>query len=81
MKKQSKKILSKETAIALKAELSKYSDTFNVSETQELVQEVVESVAENVLKEWINSNIDRVVKKSIKEKLNTIAKRKTSVKK
>ena len=81
MKKQSKKILSKETAIALKAELSKYSDTFNVSETQELVQEVVESVAENVLKEWINSNMDRVVKKSIKEKLNTIAKRKTSVKK
>jgi len=81
MKKQSKKILSKETAIALKAELSKYSDTFNVSETQELVQEVVESVAENVLKEWINSNMDRVVKKSIKEELNTIAKRKTSIKK
>ena len=51
MKKQSKKILSKETAIALKAELSKYSDTFNVSETHELVQEVVESVAENVLKD------------------------------
>jgi cell pole-organizing protein PopZ len=81
MKKQSKIILSKKTAIALKAELSKYSDTFNVSETQELVQEVVERVAENVLKEWINSNMDRVVRKSIKEELTTIAKKKTSVKK
>ena len=33
MKKQSKEILSKKTATALKAELSKYSDIFNVTET------------------------------------------------
>ena len=81
MKKQSKEILSKETAIALKAELSKYSDTFNTEETQKLVQEVVASVSENVLKEWLNTNMDRVVKKAIKEKLENIAKKKTSAKK
>ena len=67
MKKQSKEILSNKTATALKAELSKYSDIFNVKETQELVQEVVSSVTEKTLTDWINTNMDSVVKKSVKE--------------
>ena len=74
MKKQSKEILSKKTATALKAELSKYSDIFNVKETQELVQEVVSSVTEKTLTDWINTNMDSVVKKSVKEELAKIAK-------
>jgi|TARA_B110000467_G_scaffold10062_1_gene8619 cell pole-organizing protein PopZ len=81
MKKQSKEILSKKTATALKAELSKYSDIFNVKETQELVQEVVSSVTEKTLTDWINTNMDSVVKKSVKEELAKIAKNKTSAKK
>ena len=81
MKKKSKEILSKETAIALKAELSKYSDTFNVEETQELVQEVVANVAESSLKEWLDTNMDSVLKKAINEKLASIAKKKISAKK
>ena len=81
MKKQSKEILSKKTAIALKAELSKYADTFNIEETQELVQEVVTGLTENALKEWLNTNIDRVVKKSVKEELAKIVKKKTLAKK
>jgi cell pole-organizing protein PopZ len=81
MKKKSKEILSKKTAIALKAELSRYSDTFNLAETQELVQEVVTDLADNALKEWLNANLDRVVKKSVKEELAKIVKKKTSTKK
>ena len=81
MKKQSKEILSKKTAFALKAEFSKYVDTFNVVETQELVQEVVTGLTENALKEWLNTNMDRVVKKSVKEELAKIVKKKTSAKK
>ena len=81
MKKQSKEILSKKTTILLKAELSKYADTFNITETQELVQEVVADVTENALKEWLNTNMDRVVKKSVKEELAKIVKKKTSAKK
>lgn len=81
MKKQSKEMLSMKTATALKAELSKYSDIFNVKETQELVQEVVLSVTEKALTDWINTNIDSVVKKSVKEELAKIAKNKTSAKK
>jgi cell pole-organizing protein PopZ len=80
MKKQSKEILSKKTAIALKAEFSKYVDTFNVVETQELVQEVVTEVTENALKDWLNANMDRVVKKSVKEELAKIVKKKISAK-
>jgi len=75
MKKKSKEILSKKTATALKAELSKFSDTFNVSETQELVQEVVTDLTENALNEWLNNNMDRVVKKSVKEELAKIVKK------
>ena len=81
MKKQSKEILSKKTATALKAELSKYYDIFNVTETQELVQEVVSSVTEKTLTDWINTNMDRVVKKSVKEELAKIAQNKDSAKK
>ena len=81
MKKQSKEILSKKTAIELKAELSKYSDTFNVAETQKIVHEVVTDVVENTLKEWLNANMVRVVKESVKEELAKIVKKKTSAKK
>ena len=81
MKKKSKEILSKDTAIALKAEISKYSDTFNVSETQKLIEETVNVVTENLLKEWLNVNMNKVVKNAIKEELANLAKKKTSSKK
>ena len=70
MKKKSTNILSNKSAAAIKAELAKYSETFNVKETQKLVEEVVKKVTEDLLKEWINANIDEVVKKSVKEELN-----------
>ena len=81
MKKKSKEILSKDTAIALKAEISKYSDTFDVSETQKLIEETVNVVTENLLKEWLNVNMNKVVKSAIKEELANLAKKKTSSKK
>lgn len=81
MKKISKTILSKEAAVALKAEISKYSDTFNVLETQKMVEEVVTTVTENLIKEWLNNNIDKVVKASIKEELANIAKKNLTKKK
>ena len=76
MNKKSTKILSDKSAAAIKAELAKYSETFNVKETQKIVEEVVKKVTEDALKEWINANIDKVVKQSIKEKLESIAKKK-----
>ena len=79
--KKSKEILSKDTAIALKAEISKYSDTFDVSETQKLIEETVNIVTENLLKEWLNVNMDKIVKNAIKEELANLAKKKTSSKK
>jgi len=81
MNKKSKEILSKDTAIALKAEISKYSDIFDVSETQKLIEETVNIVTENLLKEWLNVNMDKIVKNAIKEELANLAKKKTSAKK
>ena len=76
MNKKSTKILSDKSAAAIKAELAKYSETFNVKETQKIVEEVVKKVTKDALKEWINANIDKVVKQSIKEELENIAKKK-----
>tara|TARA_B000000475_G_scaffold258919_1_gene241392 strand:- start:984 stop:1217 length:234 start_codon:yes stop_codon:yes gene_type:complete len=76
MNKKTTKILSNKSAAAIKAELAKYSETFNVKETQKIVEEVVKKVTEDALKEWINTNIDKVVKQSIKEELENIAKKK-----
>ena len=81
MNKKSKEILSKDTTIALKAEISKYSDIFDVSETQKLIEETVNIVTENLLKEWLNVNMNKVVKNAIKEELANLAKKKTSSKK
>jgi cell pole-organizing protein PopZ len=76
MNKKSEKIVSNKSAAAIKAELSKYSEIFNVKETQKIVEEVVKKVTESLLKDWINANIDKVVKQSIKEELKNIAKKK-----
>ena len=76
MNKKTTKILSNKSAAAIKAELAKYSETFNVKETQKIVEEVVKKVTEDALKKWINANIDKVVKQSIKEELENIAKKK-----
>ena len=81
MNKKSKEILSKDTAIALKAEISKYSDIFDVSETQKLIEETVNIVTENLLKEWLNVNMNKVVKNAVKEELANLAKKKTLSKK
>ncbi len=79
MNKKSKEILSKDTAIALKAEISKYSDTFDVSETQKLIEETVNIVTENLLKEWLNVNMNKVVKNAVKEELANLAKKKNFI--
>ena len=79
MNKKSKEILSKGTAIALKAEISKYSDIFDVSETQKLIEETVNIVTENLLKEWLNVNMNKVVKNAVKEELANLAKKKNFI--
>ena len=76
MNKKTTKILSNKSAAAIKAELAKYSETFNVKETQKIFEEVVKKATEDALKKWINANIDKVVKQSIKEELENIAKKK-----
>ena len=57
MQKNPNNILSKETAISLKAEIKKYSDTFNVRETQKYIKEVVTEVSNNFIKLWLDKNI------------------------
>ena len=75
MQKNPNNILSKETAISLKAEIKKYSDTFNVKETQKYIKEVVTEVSNNFIKLWLDKNISEVVKEAVKEELENIAKK------
>jgi len=74
-KKNPNNILSKETAISLKAEIKKYSDTFNVKETQKYIKEVVAEVSNDFIKLWLDKNISEVVKDAVKEELENIAKK------
>ena len=67
MNKKTTKILSNKSAAAIKAELAKYTETFNVKETQKIVEQVVKKVTENLLKDWIKNNIDQIVKEAEKE--------------
>ncbi len=76
MVKKKNEILSRETAVALKAEIKQYSETFNVSDTQKIVQEVVAEVSNDLLQKWINENMDKVVKSAVKEELQNIANKK-----
>ena len=76
MRKKNNNILSKETAIALRAEITKYSDTFKVDETQKYIREVVKEISDDVLKKWLNENMDKLAKEAIKEALVSIAQKK-----
>ena len=75
MAKNNKEILTKETAVAVKAELAKYADTFDVEETQKLVKEIVSNTVNEILNKWLNKNIDRVLKEVLREELEKIVKR------
>ena len=75
MSNKTNNVLSKEAAVALKAEITKYSDTFNVDETQKLIKEAVSEISEDILKKWLNDNINKVVREVIKEELNNIVKK------
>ena len=75
MQKNPNNILSKKTATSLKAEIKKYSDTFNVKETQKYIKEVVTEVSNNFIKLWLYKNISEVVKEAVKEELENIAKK------
>ena len=70
-----KEILTKETAVAVKAELAKYADTFDVEETQKLVKEIVSNTVNEILNKWLNKNIDRVLKEVLREELEKTVKR------
>ncbi len=75
MAKNNKEILTKETAIAVKAELAKYADTYNVEETQKLVKEIVSNTVNELLNKWLNKNMDRVLKEVLREELEKTVKR------
>ena len=75
MVKNNKEILSKETAVAVKAELAKYADTYDVEETQKLVKEIVSETVNEILNKWLNKNIDRVLKEVLREELEKTVKR------
>ena len=72
---KTKEILSKETAIALKAELARYADTFAVEDTQKILKEVVNKVASDLLKKWLNENIDKVAREILREELDKTIKK------
>ena len=75
MAKNNKEILTKETAVAVKAELAKYADTYDVEETQKLVTEIVSNTVNEILNKWLNKNIDRVLKEVLREELEKTVKR------
>jgi len=75
MSKKTNNVLSKETAVALKAEITKYSDTFKVEETQKLIKETVSEISKDILKKWLNDNMNKVVRETIKQELDNIVKK------
>ena len=75
MAKNNKEILTKETAVAVKAELAKYADTYDVEETQKFVTEILSNTVNEILNKWLNKNIDRVLKEVLREELEKIVKR------
>ena len=74
MNRKTNNMLSKETAISLKAEIKKYSDTFNVADTQKYIKEVISEVSNDFIKNWLDKNMNSVVKEAVKEELQHIAK-------
>tara|TARA_E500000331_G_C17173166_1_gene677078 strand:+ start:226 stop:654 length:429 start_codon:yes stop_codon:yes gene_type:complete len=67
-------LISDDVALAVRAELMRYSDVFDTDDTKEIIYKSVTNATREMVKEWLDQNLATIAKEVINEALDKLSK-------
>jgi len=67
-------LISDDVALAVRAELMRYSDVFDTDDTKEIIYKSVTSATREMVREWLDQNLASIAKEVINEALDKLSK-------
>ena len=67
-------LISDDVALAVRAELMRYSDVFDTDDTKEIIYKSVTNATRDMVREWLDQNLALIAKEVINEALDKLSK-------
>ena len=67
-------LISDDVALAVRAELMRYSDVFDTDDTKEIIYKSVTTATREMVREWLDKNLATIAKEVINEALDKLSK-------
>ena len=67
-------LISDDVALAVRAELMRYSDVFDTDDTKEIIYKSVTTATREMVREWLDQNLATIAKEVINEALDKLSK-------
>ncbi len=67
-------LISDDVALAVRAELMRYSDVFDTDDTKDIIYKSVTSATREMVREWLDQNLASIAKEVINEALDKLSK-------
>ena len=67
-------LISDDVALAVRAELMRYSDVFDTDDTKDIIYKSVTNATREMVREWLDQNLATIAKEVINEALDKLSK-------
>ena len=67
-------LISDDVALAVRAELMRFSDVFDTDDTKEIIYKSVTNATRDMVREWLDQNLALIAKEVINEALDKLSK-------
>ena len=67
-------LISDDVALAVRAELMRFSDVFDTDDTKEIIYKSVTNATKEMVREWLDQNLASIAKEVINEALDKLSK-------
>ena len=67
-------LISDDVALAVRAELMRFSDVFDTDDTKEIIYKSVTNATREMVREWLDQNLASIAKEVINEALDKLSK-------
>ena len=67
-------LISDDVALAVRAELMRYSDVFDTDDTKDIIYKSVTNATREMVREWLDQNLASIAKEVINEALDKLSK-------
>ena len=67
-------LISDDVALAVRAELMRYSDVFDTDDTKDIIYKSVTTATREMVREWLDQNLASIAKEVINEALDKLSK-------